>query len=145
MLISERSRASEESSLPSEPTQAPWAALKLNGQTDTPDFHIASGHRVPLHTDFHAIVDGTDGDTYLDPVKATVLHYSFTANVKVVRIKNAHGQDIELEVVLGHANIGEDLLKLGVKTDPPIMTGAVSCYEGPSFVSCLDRPTSPIG
>jgi hypothetical protein len=50
-----------------------------------------------------------------------VLHSSFTANGKVVRMKNAHGHDIELNVVLGHANI-EDLLKLGVKTDPPIMT-----------------------
>ncbi len=76
-----------------------------------------SGHRVPLHTDFHALVDGTDGDTYLDPVKARVLHSSFTANGKIVRMKNAHGHDIELDVVLGRANI-EDLLKLGVKTDP---------------------------
>ena len=99
--------------------------IEVNGQTDTPDFHIASGHRVPLHTDFHALVDGTDGDTYLDPVMARVLHSSFTANGKVVRMKNAHGHDIELDVVLGHANI-EDLLKLGVKTDPPIMTGAVA-------------------
>jgi len=98
--------------------------IEVEGQTDTPDFQIAvSGHRVPLHTDFHAIVDGTDGDTYLDPVKATVLHSSFTASGKIVRMK-PHGHDVELNVVLGHARI-EDLLKLGVKTEPPIMTGTV--------------------
>ena len=100
--------------------------IEVEGQTDTPDFQIAvSGHRVPLHTDFHAIVDGTDGDTYLEPVRARVLHSSFTARGKVVRMKNSRGHDIELDVVLGRASI-EDLLKLGVKTDPPIMTGEVA-------------------
>jgi hypothetical protein len=100
--------------------------IEVDGQTDTPDFQIAvSGHRVPLHTDFHAIVDGTDGDTYLDPVKATVLHSSFTARGKIVRIMSPRGHDVELEVVLGRARV-EELLKLGVKTDPPIMTGVIA-------------------
>jgi hypothetical protein len=100
--------------------------IEVEGQTDTPDFQVAvSGHRVPLHTDFHAIVDGTDGDTYLDPVKATVLHSSFTARGKIVRMKNPPGHDIELDVVLDRATI-EDLLRVGVKTDPPVMTGAVA-------------------
>ncbi len=99
--------------------------IEVEGQTETPDFQIAiSGHRVPLHTDFHAIVDGTDGDTYLDPVKARVLHSSFTARGKIVRTKNPRGHDIELNVELGRASM-EDLLNLGVKTDPPVMTGAV--------------------
>jgi hypothetical protein len=99
--------------------------IEVEGQTDTPDFRIAvSGHRVPLHTEFHAIVDGTDGDTYLDPVRARVLHSSFTARGKVVRMKSPPGHDVELDVVLGRASI-EDLLKLGIKTDPPVMTGAV--------------------
>ena len=100
--------------------------IEVEGQTDTPDFRIAvSGHRVPLHTDFHAIVDGTDGDTYLDPVKARVLNSSFTARGKVVRMKSPRGHDVELDVALGRASI-EDLLKLGIKTDPPIMTGMVA-------------------
>ena len=100
--------------------------IEVEGHTDTPDFRInISGHRVPLHTDFHAIVDGTDGDTYLDPVRATVLHSSFTAKGKIVRVNKPHGHDIELDIVLGHARI-EDLLTLGVKTVPPIMTGAVA-------------------
>ena len=54
--------------------------IAVHGTTDTPDFRIAtSGHAVPLHTEFHAIVDGTSGDTYLQPVNATFLHTSFTA------------------------------------------------------------------
>lgn len=100
--------------------------IEVEGQTDTPDFQIAvSGHPVPLHTEFHAIVDGTDGDTYLEPVKATVLHSTFTASGKIVRVKTPHGHDIELKVVLGKARI-EDLLQLGIKTEPPIMTGTVA-------------------
>ncbi|HEX3819280.1 MAG TPA: AsmA-like C-terminal region-containing protein [Candidatus Sulfotelmatobacter sp.] len=99
--------------------------IEVNGTTDTPDFRLTiSGHAVPLHTDFHAIVDGTDGDTYLEPVKARLLNSSFTAKGKVVRVDNPHGHDIELEVMLNRARI-EDLLKLGVKTDPPIMSGVV--------------------
>lgn len=99
--------------------------IEADGTTETPDFHLTiSGHPVPLQTEFHAIVDGTDGDTYLQPVKAKVLNSTFTAQGKVVRVANPHGHDIELDVVLDHAKI-EDLLQLGVKTDPPIMSGAV--------------------
>jgi hypothetical protein len=99
--------------------------IVVTGKTDTPDFKIAnSGHAVPLHTEFHAIVDGTCGDTYLQPVKAIFLHSSFTASGSVVRLDRRHGHDIELNVVLDHALI-EDLLKLGVRTDPPVMTGPV--------------------
>jgi hypothetical protein len=99
--------------------------IVVHGKTDTPDFRIAtSGHAVPLHTEFHAIVDGTSGDTYLQPVNATFLHTSFTANGSVIRVSTPKGHDIELDVVLDHAEI-EDLLQLGVRTDPPIMSGPV--------------------
>lgn len=99
--------------------------IVVSGKTDTPDFKIASSSRaVPLHTDFHAIVDGTSGDTYLRPVRAAFLHSSFVANGSVVRLSKSHGHDIELSVVLDHALI-EDLLRLGVRTDPPVMTGPV--------------------
>jgi hypothetical protein len=100
--------------------------IEVEGATDTPDFRLtSSGHPVNLHTDFHAIVDGTDGDTYLEPVKAHFLHSSFTAQGKVIRVETPqHGHDIELNVVMDQARI-EDLLDLGVKTDPPVMSGPV--------------------
>ena len=100
--------------------------IEVSGATDTPDFRVATGgHPVALHTDFHAVVDGTDGDTYLEPVKARFLHSSLTARGKVIRVRNPQGHDIELSVVMDHARI-EDLLQLGVKTDPPIMSGPVA-------------------
>lgn len=99
--------------------------IVVDGTTDTPDFRVAiSGHPVPLHTEFHAIVDGTSGDTYLQPVRAKVLHSSFIAKGSVVRTKEPKGHHITLDVSIAGSRI-EDLLKLGVRTDPPIMTGAV--------------------
>src|ERR1700722_9799820 len=99
--------------------------INVHGTTDTPDFRIAtSGHPVPLHSEFHATVDGTSGDTYLRPVNASFLHSAVTAKGSVVRVNEPKGHDIELDVVLDHAQI-EDLLKLGVRTDPPIMNGPV--------------------
>jgi hypothetical protein len=99
--------------------------IVVDGVTDTPDFRIAiSGRPVPLHTDFHAIVDGTNGDTYLQPVRARLLDSSLTANGSVVRTDNPRGHHVELEVAIEQGKI-EDLLKLAIRTDPPIMTGAV--------------------
>src|SRR5204863_2886999 len=54
--------------------------IVVDGETNTPDFRIAiSGHPVPLTTKFHAIVDGTSGDTYLEPVQAKILKSSRVA------------------------------------------------------------------
>jgi AsmA-like C-terminal region len=99
--------------------------ITVDGATDTPDFFITiSGRKVPLHTDFHAIVDGTSGDTYLQPVKARILDSWLLANGSVVRTKDPQGHDVKLDVVIEKGKI-EDLLKLGIKTDPPIMSGIV--------------------
>ena len=95
----------------------------VDGKTDTPDFRITiSGHKVALHTDFHAIVDGTDGDTYLQPVKARFLHSSLLARGYVVRVKGEPGRHTYLDVAMDQARV-EDLLRLGVRTDPPVIDG----------------------
>jgi len=67
-------------------------SIVVDGKTDTPDFRIATGgHAMPLHTEFHAIVDGTSGDTHLKPVRATLLHSSFTARGSVMRMRGRAG------------------------------------------------------
>ncbi len=99
--------------------------IGVDGSTDTPDFRIAiSGRAVPLHTDFHAIVDGTSGDTYLQPVKAKIINSWLIANGSVVRTKTPPGHQVQLSVVIEKGRI-EDLLKLAIRTDPPIMNGTV--------------------
>ena len=99
-------------------------SIVVDGKTETPDFRLTiSGHPVPLTTEFHAIVDGTSGNTYLQPVKAKVLNSSFVAKGSIVRLKSG-GHEVALDVVIDHARI-DDLLKMCVRTEPPIMTGAV--------------------
>jgi hypothetical protein len=99
--------------------------IVVDGATDTPDFRIAiSGRTVPLHTDFHAIVDGTNGDIRLQPVHARILTTWLVANGSAVRTKDPRGHHVELDVAIEKGKI-EDLLKLAIRTDPPVMTGVV--------------------
>jgi hypothetical protein len=59
--------------------------MAVDGETDVPDFSLTSfGNAVPLHARFHARVDGTDGDTWLEPVDATLGSSHFTTRGKVV-------------------------------------------------------------
>lgn len=105
--------------------------IVVDGTTDTPDFQVKiSGHKVPLHTEFHAIVDGLDGSTYLQPVKAHFLHSYMTARGFVVR------RHVSLDVAMDQARI-EDLLRLGVRTDPPVLEGPVKLHTQ------LDLPPGP--
>ena len=111
--------------------------IVVDGKTDTPDFQVkVSGHKVPLHTEFHAIVDGTDGDTYLQPVKAHFLHSFLTARGYVVRVPGEPGRHVYLDVAMDQARI-EDLLRLGVRTDPPVLEGQVKLHTN------LDLPPGP--
>lgn len=108
--------------------QGPLDQMAVDGTTETPDFRIAiSGRAVPLHTEFHAIVDGATGDTYLQPVRARILNTWLTARGSVVRVKSPPGHAIVLDVDLEKGKI-DDILKLAIRTDPPIMTGTLHLH-----------------
>jgi hypothetical protein len=99
--------------------------IEVEGATDTPDFAVTiAGHRVALHTDYKATVDGTNGDTLLRPVVAHFLNSTIIANGGVVKMQTGKGRDIILGVSADNARI-EDLLKLAVKDDKPLLTGMV--------------------
>lgn len=99
--------------------------IAVDGSTDTPDFSLhISGRQVALHTNFHAIVNGTNGDTYLQPVHAHFLNTFLTATGYVVRAHARKGHDIYLNVSIDRGRV-EDLLLLGVKAGPPVMSGAL--------------------
>ncbi len=99
--------------------------ITVDGATDTPDFSVdVSGHKMDLSTQFHAIVNGTNGNTYLQPVHAHFLNTDVTAAGYVVRGHTGTGHDIYLNVVIEKGRI-EDLLKIGAKTDPQVMSGPV--------------------
>jgi hypothetical protein len=100
--------------------------LEVEGETDTPNFSLDPvGRPVPLHTEFSATVDGTDGDTYLHPVRATLLHSLIIANGSVTRASGKPGHIISLDVYAPNARL-QDILRLATKSSEPVMTGTVN-------------------
>jgi hypothetical protein len=96
--------------------------IEVAGKTDTPNFSLDPvGHPVPLHTDFSATVDGTDGDTYLHPVKATLGRSVINCEGSVTHVPN-QGHLIQLNIDAPNARI-EDILALAINSDKPFMTG----------------------
>jgi hypothetical protein len=109
--------------------------LVVDGQTDTPDFRLTSfGTALTLHTEFHAHVDGTNGDTWLEPVNATLGQSHFTAEGEVVRVPpgtTSHGTATPggHEIALNVKVIGgrmEDFLRLASKSGTPLLTGTLA-------------------
>jgi AsmA-like C-terminal region len=102
--------------------------ISVKGETTTPDFHLdITAQPVPLNTKFEAVVDGTDGDTYLNNVDAQFLRTSLNAKGKVVRTPGIKGRTIELHVRIPNGRV-EDLLRLSVKGDNPLMVGSVGLH-----------------
>jgi hypothetical protein len=99
--------------------------IVVDGTTETPDFSLdTANHAMPLHTKFHAIVDGTNGDTYLQPVDARLGESDFTCHGAVINVKGK-GHIIDLDVTVPNGRI-QDFLELGVKTTPVVMTGRLA-------------------
>jgi len=100
--------------------------IDVQGKTSTPDFSLGlSGHPVPLDTQFHAVVDGTTGNTLLDPVHAKLLNSEFVARGGVFRVPGDRYRRVLLDAVSNHARL-EDLLRLALTADKPPMTGDVT-------------------
>ncbi len=103
--------------------KGPLDYLEVEGETDTPDFALrTASHPVALHTDYSAIVDGTNGDVILENVIATFLNTTLMVRGEVVDLTTQKGRTIRLDTVLQKARV-EDLLRLTVNTDKPAMTG----------------------
>ncbi len=97
--------------------------IEVDGNTDIPKFTVAiSGHPVHLTSQFHAVVDGTDGDTYLQPVDARFNASRILAKGSVEGMEGIKGKTVSLDV--DSTGRLEDLLLLGAKGPPP-MSGAI--------------------
>jgi hypothetical protein len=99
--------------------------IEVAGETETADFSIdVSGQPVPLTTRFKAVVDGTNGNTYLEQVDARIFESHIHAKGAVVRTEDVKGRHVALDVTIDKARI-EDLLRLAMKGPKPVLTGAV--------------------
>lgn len=108
--------------------------LLVDGETNTPDFQLSRfGHTMPLHTNFDARVDGTNGDTWLNSVNATLAGSHFTCQGQIVRVLKTGpdgrlysiGHDIALTTDVAPARI-EDFLRLSTDSPVPIMNGNIA-------------------
>jgi hypothetical protein len=117
--------------------------LEVDGETDTPDFSLDEiGKAVPLHTAFSATVDGTNGDTLLHPVRATLIRSLILAEGSVIREPENKGHMIVVNFGAPEARI-QDILALAVKSEKPFLTGTVKIrgklVVPPSGEKALDK------
>jgi hypothetical protein len=97
--------------------------VEVDGETATPDFRLsASGHPISLKTNFHSIVDGTNGNTLLQPVRAQFLRSLLLASGSVARTPGVKGRTVSLDVTATQVQV-EDLVRLVSKAAKPPLTG----------------------
>lgn len=111
--------------------------IGVTGETRTPDFRLnVSGNPVPLETKFEAVVDGTDGDTYLNAVSASFRQTSLTARGAIVGAEGIKGRTVKVHVKIEKGRV-EDVLTLAVKGPQPLMTGQLALHAD------LNLPAGP--
>ncbi len=99
--------------------------IDAEGDLDVPDFKVAgSAHMVHLASSFHAVIDGTNGDTYLTRVES---HFGRTTVISQGDVKGhpgQHGKTAMLSMSVSQGRI-EDLLRLFTSSAQPAETGDV--------------------
>lgn len=99
--------------------------IVADGETRTPDFRLTmSGNPMLLKTRYHAIIDGGNGNTLLQPVEATLGRTRFVVRGGVVRGAGESGKTVALDVVFREGYI-EDLMRLAMKGPKPMMRGPI--------------------
>lgn len=103
--------------------------IEASGQTEVPDFTVkAGGHAVNLKTTFEATIDGVNGDTRLHPVTGYFGQTVVIANGGVSEVPGSKGKTVSLDAVVENGDLA-DVLRLGVKSDPPPMRGRISFHS----------------
>ena len=74
-------------------------SVNVRGTTYVPNFQLKmAGNPLPLSTTFEALVDGTNGNTVLKPVRATLGHTNFTTAGAVIKHEEYSKRRINLKV-----------------------------------------------
>ena len=100
-------------------------AVHATGEAKVPDFRLKmTGHAVPLWTRFDCLVDGTNGNTVLEPVHARLGSTAFTTTGAVIKHEDQPNRSIDLKVYMPDGDM-RDLLRLATK-QPPFMEGRLN-------------------
>lgn len=95
--------------------------IDVDGKTSTPDFRLdIGGNAVPLETTFKAVVDGTNGNTYLNQIDAKLGSTPIDVSGEVVSAPHVKGRTVKLDMTIRAGRI-EDVLQLAVRTSKPVM------------------------
>jgi len=100
------------------------SSVNVRGEATVPDFRLRqAGNPVPLQTSFEVLVDGTNGDTILKPVKGTLGSTTFTTSGGIIKNEADIRRTISLDVIMPRGNL-RDLLTLSMKSTP-LMEGRI--------------------
>ncbi len=100
--------------------------IDANGEAEVPDFRVSgSSHAVHLISKFQAVVDGTNGDTYLQNVDSHFQRTAVTSKGSVAGHPGQQGKTVRLEMSVNGGRI-EDLLFLFTDEKRPSMTGSIN-------------------
>ncbi len=98
------------------------SALTVRGRADVPDFRLKRvGQPVSLSTTFEALVDGTNGNTILKPVNATLGATHFTTSGGVIQHEAGLPRAVDLAANMPNGDL-RDVLRLAM-AGPPFMEG----------------------
>jgi len=117
--------------------------IGVHGKTSTPDFRLdVGGAPVPLETTFAAMVDGTNGNTYLEKVDATLRNTPIEASGEIASLPHVKGRTVTIDVKVRNGHL-EDLLALAVRAAKPVMTGRIALHAAmtlpPGHAKVVDR------
>ena len=94
--------------------------IDVHGTTDVPQFSLSlGGAALPLHTEFDATVDGTNGNTDLHPVRALLGKSAFEVSGAIERRALETHKEIDLKARTKDTGLN-DFLRLALKGAPPM-------------------------
>jgi len=79
---------------------------------------------VPMHTTYHAIVDGTNGNTLLEDVDAKILNTRIRARGGIIGKPHVDGRTVSLDVTIAGGRI-EDIMRMVVAAPKAPMDGGL--------------------
>jgi hypothetical protein len=101
--------------------------IEAEGTTSTPDFHLeAADQPIQLETRFSSVIDGTNGNTWIEPAEALLAGRTpITATGGVVKAEeDDEGRTVDLDVAIAGGRV-EDILRLVVGSAEPLMVGGL--------------------
>jgi hypothetical protein len=102
--------------------------IDVEGQTDIPNFSVtSSSHQVQLQTQFHAVVNGENGDTFLQQVTATFWKTTVSSQGSVAGRAGQPGKTASVELATNDGRI-QDILLLFARSQRAPMSGHTSFH-----------------